>query len=78
MSAMDANFQNAQLSQAAYAVGLVPGMAGQNDSAYSNRLKSDEVGMSDAQATRFSDNYGYWWYRSRRNCLRLPLHKRAY
>ncbi|MDO8703728.1 MAG: calcium-binding protein [Sulfuricaulis sp.] len=50
-------FEQAQLSLAAYALNLLPGMSGQQNTAYVSALTAPTVGMSDAQARNFADTY---------------------
>ena len=48
-------FEQAQLSMAAYALNLQPGMSGAADTNYTNRLET--AGMSASQAKEFAKNY---------------------
>src|SRR3972149_4513957 len=55
MTTIANDFEQAQLSLAAYALDLQRGMFGADDTNYKNALK--QAGMSDAQATEFARNY---------------------
>ncbi|MGB7933198.1 MAG: hypothetical protein WCH04_13415, partial [Gammaproteobacteria bacterium] len=57
MNTVNSSFQQAQLAQAAYAVGFVKGMSGQSNEDYLGLLTDEDVGMSDAQARAFADTY---------------------
>ena len=50
-------FEQAQLSMAAYALNLLPGMSGRLDAGYIAALTGPTAGMSDAQAKDFADTY---------------------